>query len=60
MNKTTRKFKYKKQMKVRKKLTSLADEFFAKYQERFEPNPQKHLAANVADEATINEMDQEN
>jgi hypothetical protein len=57
-----RKIKYKKQKKVRKKLTSLADEFYSRYQERYNPAPQegKHLATNVADEATINEMDQEN
>jgi hypothetical protein len=42
VNKTTRKFKYKKQRKTRKKLSSLADEFYSRYQAKYgRPEPQE-------------------
>jgi hypothetical protein len=42
VDKTTRKIRYRKQKKVRKKLTSLEDEFYARYQAKYgRPEPQE-------------------
>jgi hypothetical protein len=54
MRQSVRKIRYRKQKKTKKKLSSLADEFYAKYQGQYEkPAPQKHLATGVANEAGL-------